>query len=555
MARSLAALLRNSEPRDGTAIGSVVSDRIALAVSGPSPAGAGGRRIASLNGTTLAICGDVYEPALSHGPGKPEAAALLDRFRAKGVGALEGLNGDYVIAVWEAGARRLTLVNDRFGLRLLYYWAAGRRFAFGPCAHAFPALPGFPTTIDEFALGDFLAVGHHLGERTWYAALRLLPPASVLTLTESGLSLRIYWHFVPTRPAGSLALEDLKTGYAAALRAAVRRRLPASEVPIGIPLDRAMNCAALLEALDGTGARFTSHHNPTAAGCPPGGALRVTAIPMELPPVIDRFVTGAGRLLPSCLPCHSASLAQTADLFRRSRVHLFMAHLGTLFAYRHLSSPSRVELDTHGPASPRRRPIFLDAELRQILRPEVYRIVRGVAADTAARAYANTPRESAAAKALALRLRYQQPHLTPFALEHLTQGCNVAVPYADHDVVEMARRQDPASAVAAPRLTEPHDLLGEIFGGRDDCTHPSWALEPLLDGAAEPLADFFRLPRLRELVRQCPSPDASIPRKLCAIAGIAACFATAGSPAVTWDDLPDPCQRTAAPVVTQEVPQ
>ena len=104
----------------------------------------------------------------------------MARFCSRGTAALQGLNGDYLIAVWEKASRRLTIINDRLGLRRLYYWVSGNRLAFAPSLLAFTALPGFPQTIDECALADYLATGHHLDGRTWYSAVRLLLPASVL---------------------------------------------------------------------------------------------------------------------------------------------------------------------------------------------------------------------------------------------------------------------------------------------------------------------------------------------------------------------------------------
>ena len=81
-------------------------------------------------GTTLVYNGEVY----NHPELRAELSASGERFETgcdtevvlrllarDGLSALGRFNGQFALALWEPGARRLTLVRDRFGVRPLYY--------------------------------------------------------------------------------------------------------------------------------------------------------------------------------------------------------------------------------------------------------------------------------------------------------------------------------------------------------------------------------------------------------------------------------------------------
>src|SRR3990172_2005878 len=139
-AQALDILLSHCGSPSGQAVEAVVSGEIALAVTDPSPSPWRTESHAD-RGSILAVCGRLFEEGLADCQGRPHPRELMARFCSRGVAALQGLNGDYLIAVWEKGPRRLTIVNDRLGLRRLYYWASGNRLAFAPSLLAFTALP------------------------------------------------------------------------------------------------------------------------------------------------------------------------------------------------------------------------------------------------------------------------------------------------------------------------------------------------------------------------------------------------------------------------------
>jgi asparagine synthase (glutamine-hydrolysing) len=181
--------------------------------------------IAAAGGVTLALAGD---PVLDQeeGAAVPMAERLLRRFQAGGEAAIRGLNGVYAVAIWEEGRKRLTIVNDRNGFLHLYWWRSADALLFATEAKAISQDPAFDRRIDRRGLIDFLVAGHFFDERTFFAELAVVPPASVLVWERGKLVVERYWDYrfgtaERVRPRDA---DDYADEYARRLETAVRRR-------------------------------------------------------------------------------------------------------------------------------------------------------------------------------------------------------------------------------------------------------------------------------------------------------------------------------------------
>ena len=93
----------------------------------------------------------------------------------------ERLRGMFAVAVWDARTRRLVLARDRFGIKPLYYRAAGGELAF---ASELDALPHGDVDLD--ALEAFLAFNCVPSPRSIFVDIRKLPPGHTLTWSDGG---------------------------------------------------------------------------------------------------------------------------------------------------------------------------------------------------------------------------------------------------------------------------------------------------------------------------------------------------------------------------------
>jgi len=162
----------------------------------------GNNGVAHGDGVALAVLGEVVEQERLWGelpgnlrgeiqPALPEL--LLRRFQAAGADGLTGLNGIHVIAVWEAGPRRLTLVTDRLGARRLYYWQKGNLVLFASEYRAIIGHPKFSKRINERAVAEFVEFGYLLGEENLLENIYVAPEAATVTFEDGQKRQRSYW--------------------------------------------------------------------------------------------------------------------------------------------------------------------------------------------------------------------------------------------------------------------------------------------------------------------------------------------------------------------------
>jgi asparagine synthase (glutamine-hydrolysing) len=188
---------------------------------------------------TLWMVGEFYhherrlaEAARSHGPGLERELArfALEVYRSEGVHGLAALGGTFQIAIWDAAARELTLLNDRLGFYPHYVYHRDRVLVVAPSLRALMAAPDVPARRDPVAVAQFLRFQHLLGSRTWVQDVSQIPPASILRYSARTGRLRChrYWDWNHIRPLGRAdreeAAEECSRLFARAVSARARPR-------------------------------------------------------------------------------------------------------------------------------------------------------------------------------------------------------------------------------------------------------------------------------------------------------------------------------------------
>jgi hypothetical protein len=182
-----------------------IHGRAALAVLGHGSAGDGPNIASSDDGSrTLVIYGECFDN--DHAQRRLERAGCRFRLPAsdaelclrlyeqEGVAGLSGLSGSYAIALFDAGKHELTLVSDRLGTRPLFHATSpDGRFVFATQLSAVLRCAEVPRDLDLDAVLQFCTLQRVLGDRTHHAAVRVVPPASVLTFDGKQTRLSEYW--------------------------------------------------------------------------------------------------------------------------------------------------------------------------------------------------------------------------------------------------------------------------------------------------------------------------------------------------------------------------
>jgi asparagine synthetase B (glutamine-hydrolysing) len=151
---------------------------------------------------------------------------LLEAYVEQGDRAIDGLDGSFVLFIWDGRSARATLATDFCGSRPMFYapWRGG--IAFAPEISSFAELGRELSTLDASAAVTFLIHGHLLDDQSWIEGVRPLAPGTVLTIDRQGqTSERQYFQMGP-RPAraADVSEEEYRRQLADLLRAAVSRR-------------------------------------------------------------------------------------------------------------------------------------------------------------------------------------------------------------------------------------------------------------------------------------------------------------------------------------------
>ena len=187
--------------------------------------------------------------------GDTEVLAHLVEDRAA-IEVARRLDGMFAFATWDRRRERLVLGRDRMGKKPLYYWRSPDTFVFASEIKAVLAHPNVPCELDRRAIAAYLTFGYVPTPHTFFAGIKSLPPAHVLSL-EPGGEPRIerYWQLhVPgvdgAGPGLELGLDEAAREVRERLQEAIRRRL-ISDVPLGAFLSGGIDSSAIVALMAG----------------------------------------------------------------------------------------------------------------------------------------------------------------------------------------------------------------------------------------------------------------------------------------------------------------
>ncbi len=177
-----------------------------------------------------------------------DATCVLSAYEAWGEGAVERLNGDFALALYDPGRQSLLLARDPIGLKPLYYHHGDGFFAFASEIKAILRHPSVRSRPDDEGVADYLLMGARPAERldvTCFAGIRALPPAHVLRVTTSGAEApRRYWDFDPESRTGCATFDEYAEAFRERFAESVRRRVR-SAYPVAVSVSGGLDSSSI----------------------------------------------------------------------------------------------------------------------------------------------------------------------------------------------------------------------------------------------------------------------------------------------------------------------
>lgn len=177
-----------------------------------------------------------------------DAEFVLHLFEELGEEFASYLNGAFVAAIWDRQAKELILVNDRFGLRPLYYAQHNGGLIFASGMRALLCDPRFHRRINPLAVAQLLSFEYVLGNRTLLTEAHLLPPSTLLTFGNGRLVIRSYWTLEFHDFCQPLGEEKYLEGFVHYMRQAVTRQAHDS-LPAGVLLSGGLDSRMIVAFL------------------------------------------------------------------------------------------------------------------------------------------------------------------------------------------------------------------------------------------------------------------------------------------------------------------
>ncbi len=180
-----------------------------------------------------------------------DTEVVLNSYLEWGDEFVDHIDGMFAIVIWDAQQQELKMFRDRPGIKPLYYFYDGTRFAFASELKAIEIACGSDLLqIDETALYDFLGYRYVPTPKTLYRNCFKLPPAHTLSFNPATGSIRgprRYWNIEVYKEPSRRSLDECCEELRSLVDASVRDQMIA-DVPLGFFLSGGVDSSTVVAA-------------------------------------------------------------------------------------------------------------------------------------------------------------------------------------------------------------------------------------------------------------------------------------------------------------------
>jgi asparagine synthase (glutamine-hydrolysing) len=196
------------------------------------------------------------------------ATYCAERYREIGLDFLDGLNGNFAGALYDADAGTVSLFTDRMGTRPIYYYrdetapadeSGDGPLVFSTSIQSLPLHPDVSTDFDEDYLAEYFALKRPFGLKTPLKAVEKLHPGSVMTVDVDDGSTTTDRYWTPHYDPIDLPREQFVKQLAETMNTVVADRTRA-DATYGLLLSGGSDSRLVLAALDSLDRPVRTYH-------------------------------------------------------------------------------------------------------------------------------------------------------------------------------------------------------------------------------------------------------------------------------------------------------
>jgi asparagine synthase (glutamine-hydrolysing) len=179
---------------------------------------------------------------------RADTEVIVHAYEEYGPDCVEHFNGMFAFALWDSKRQRLLLARDRYGVKPLYWFFRGGALVFSSEIKAILEHPSVTRDVSYEALDEYFTFQNIFSDRTLFAGIRLLPPASLLYVDVAGRSepvVHTYWDYADVVGTVEATEEEAADRLAHLFSQAVSRQLVA-DVPIGAYLSGGLDSGSIV---------------------------------------------------------------------------------------------------------------------------------------------------------------------------------------------------------------------------------------------------------------------------------------------------------------------
>lgn len=176
-----------------------------------------------------------------------DTEVIVHAYEEWGERCVEYFNGMFAFAIWDQPRQRLFLARDRYGIKPLYWYFKNEVFLFASEIKAILEHPQVSRQLCLPALNEYFSFQNLFSDLTLFDGIRLLPPASTLTLDLKGTTpprTAVYWDYPFGQDVSPGSENDIVERVHHLFIQAVTRQL-ISDVPVGSYLSGGMDSGSI----------------------------------------------------------------------------------------------------------------------------------------------------------------------------------------------------------------------------------------------------------------------------------------------------------------------